>query len=53
MSFTEVLVKRTDGTELLREFVRDTQYRMFLRNIYRTYKVVEEIASAMQIIIVA
>ena len=52
MSFTEVLVRRTDGTELLREFVRDTQYRAFLRNVYRTYEVVEEIATAMQIIVV-
>ena len=52
MSFTEVVVRRIDGTELSREFVRETQYRAYLRNVYRTYEVIEEIATAMQIIVV-
>jgi hypothetical protein len=52
MSFTEVVVKTVDGVEVKHEFVRDTQYMAFLRSIRRQYKIVEEIASARQTIIV-
>jgi hypothetical protein len=52
MSFTEVVVKTVDGVEVKHEFVRDTQYMAFIRSIRRQYKIVEEIASARQTIIV-
>jgi len=52
MSFTEVVVKTVDGVEVKHEFVRDTQYMAFIRSIRRQYKIVEETASARQIIIV-
>jgi hypothetical protein len=52
MSFTELVVKTVDGVEVKHEFVRDTQYMAFIRSIRRQYKIVEETASARQIIIV-
>ena len=52
MSFTEVVVKTVDGVEVKHEFVRDTNYMAFIRSIRRQYKIVEETASARQIIIV-
>ena len=52
MSYTEVVVKTVNDTEVKHEFIRDIQYMAFIRSIRRQYKVVEEIASAMQTIIV-
>jgi hypothetical protein len=52
MSYTEVVVQLVDGTEIKHEFVRDSAYMAFIRSIRRQYKIVEETASARQIIIV-